>query len=91
MAAGEVVWHSILMVRYVSDPIVGIDVVVAEDIEAINTYPDILQVELPVLLVSTLIGPVAHADVNSLVCRSTEILTLVVGMRRSERQAVGKG
>ena len=91
LTAGEVVRHSILMVCDVGDPIVGIDVVMAEDVEAVNTYPDILQVELSVLLISTLIRSEAHADIDTLICRCTEILTLVVGMRRSEWQTIGKG
>ena len=62
----------------------------SQQVQAVQTHPDILQAEAFRLLVSSLIRPEAHTDIHSLISRSSEALTLVVGMRRSEWQSVGK-
>ena len=79
------------MVCDVCNPIVRIDVVMTKEVETIETYPDVLQVETPVFLILTFESTETHTDIHTLICWSTEFLTIVVSMWWSEWQSVSKG
>ena len=76
----EIVRHGVLMVRHVGDPIVGIDVVDAEEIQAINAQPHVAQAEGR-LRTTRPIGQEAHSDVGTLVGRCAERIGFELAVR----------
>lgn len=80
LPAGEIVGHGVLMACDVGDPIVGVDVAYAEEVEAVEAEPHVAENALAVA-VGVVEEAVAHADVDAAVGGSTEIaaLKLAVG------------
>ena len=91
-SAGEVVGHGVVVVVDVLYPIVGVDIVDAEDVERVNAQPDVLEVPacsgavMPVLVVEQAVG---HSNVHATVGRSLEDMLLASAVWRAEWKAVG--
>lgn len=77
LSSCQVVGHGVLRVGDVGDPIVGIDIVDPEQIEAVDAQPDVLKHfaeatrDMSILVLKQ---SIAHANVYSLVGRSTQCL-----------------
>ena len=71
LPAREVIRHGILVVRHVGNPIVGIDIVDAEEVQAIDAQPDARTRERRFSCLRT-VEQVTHTDVSTLVGRCAE-------------------
>ena len=68
----QVVGHGVLLVAHVGHPVVGVYVVNAKEVEAVNANPDALQSKRCALLV--LVGQVAQSDVGTTIGWGAEML-----------------
>ena len=59
-----------MLIGDIRDPIIGIDIIDAEEIEAIDAEPCVLHGRLAV---ASLVEAIAHTNVGTLICRGTEI------------------
>ena len=72
LQAGEIVGHGVLRIADVGDPVVGVDVLDAQEIEGIESEPYVLEdfaeavLNVPVFVFDE---AVTHAHVHALVCR----------------------
>ena len=81
-SACQVVGYGVLLVADVSHPVVGVDVVDAEEVEAIDAQPYTFQSEGCAFFV--LVCQIAQSDVGSTIGRSTELLVFQSSVGRSE-------
>ena len=90
LSSCKIVGYGVLLVGDIGYPIVGVDVVDAEQVEPVETEPDVLEGQFLValLVVDETIG---HTDIHTFVGRSPEGVGLKFLVRRRERQAVGIG
>ena len=90
-AACQVVGDGVLVVRDVGYPVVAADVVEAEDVEAIDTEPDVAQ-ELAAAKMTVLVvdETIVHADVETAVGWGAEDVSLQSCMGRAEGQSASK-
>ena len=86
----QIVGHGPLPVGDVSYPIVTVDIRDAEEVEAVEPYPDVLDCGAAGTVVRT-VGQETHADVGTLIGWRTESLLFQSSVRRAEGQAVGIG
>ena len=85
----QIVGHGPLPVGDVSYPIVTVDIRDAEEVEAVEPYPDVLDCGAAGTVVRT-VGQETHADVGTLIGRCAELLLFESSMWGTEGQAVGK-
>lgn len=86
----QIVGHGPLPVGDVSYPIITVDIRDAEEVEAVESNPDILDCGTAGTIVGT-VGQETHADVGTLIGWRTESLLFQSSVRRAEGQAVGIG
>ena len=79
-----------LLVRDIRYPIVAVDIVNAEEIEAIYTHCYILE-ECSVFLMAVVQYLVAHSDICTAIGGGTETVGFQFSMRRSKWKTIGKG
>ena len=80
------------MVADVGNPIVAADVVEAEDVEAVESEPDVAEhLAAAQVLVLVVDEPVVHADVETPIGWCTEGVALQTCMWRAEGKSVGNG
>ena len=90
MSAREIIWHGILMIRNICNPIVTIYVVNAKQVEAVNAHPHISEEAFAVTF-AVVEEFVAHADVGAFVGRSPKRVAFELSVRSREGQSVGLG
>lgn len=88
LSPGEVVRYGVLVVGDIGDPVVGVDIVDAEEVETVDAEPDGLAEGMVMALAQ--IEEVGHADVGTAVGRGPEIRAQGV-VRSREGQSVGIG
>ena len=71
LSACKVVWYGVLLVGYICNPVERIDVVDAEEIQAVNAKPYIAE-DVFLLAFVVVEHPVAHTNVCPFVCRCSE-------------------
>ena len=87
MTACEIIWHRILMIGHIGNPIVRVHVLYAQKVQTINAEPNVAEYRFSFtfLIVEQ---SVTHTDISSFVCRSSERISLQFLVRRREWQAV---
>ena len=85
LSSSQIVGNGPLFVCDICYPIVAVHVGDAEEIQAIDTEPQVLE------YFTLLDSPETHTDIGSFVGWCTELLTLKSAVGRTEGQTVGKG
>ena len=90
LASGQIVRHTMAITFNVCDPIIGVDIANAEEVETINAQPSIANILAPSNHGTTAFFEfgfeqvVVQSHVHSLVGRCSESLLSTRGMRRTE-------
>ena len=84
LSSSKIVGNGPLLVGNIGYPIVTVHIGDAEQIQAIDTEPQVLE------HFTLLDGPEAHADIGSFVGRCAELLTFESAVGRTKWQSVGK-
>ena len=87
LSSRQVIWHRILMICYVRDPVITVHVGYVENVECIDAHPDVAEstaypcIDVPVLVLEQ---AVTDAQIDTAVTGHAEHLLFAACMGRTE-------